>query len=287
MTEVSIIIVSYNTADITLECIKSVYEKTQGVDFEVIVVDNNSQDGSAAAIEEAFPLVKVIKCTENLGFGRANNLGMKDLNSKYILLLNPDTVLKNNAVKILFDFMQENPSAGAAGGMLYDIEGRRTHSFGRLPLMKDKLALTFLPHIFLSKDMRNKFDLDSLNENRETGYITGADLMLRRSILEKTGVFDPDFFLYYEETEFQFRIKKAGYKIYIVPEAEIIHLEGKSLNKKSRREESYKSEYLYYKKCYKLTKFSLFKLAFFIYLFPRFFSNPKMILRVLKYVLGN
>ena len=119
----------------------------------------------------------------------------------------------------------------------------------------------------------------------EVGYISGADLILRRDVIDKTGAFDEDFFLYYEETELQYRIKKAGYKIYVVPQAEIMHLEGKSSNKKTMRLESYKSEYLYFKKCYKLTKFSPVKLIFLAVLSIRFFSHPKMISEVIKYIL--
>lgn len=286
MKDVSLIIVSYNTKELTLACIKSVYEKTQNLSYEILVVDNNSSDGSVEAIEESFPEVRVIKSNENLGFGKANNLGIGLSQSKYVFLLNPDTVLKNNAVKILYDFMENHPEAGAAGGMLYDDEGKRTFSFGRLPLLKEKIQLIMLPHIFLSKEIRGKINYDDVNEISEAGYISGADLMIRREVLNKTGCFDNDFFMYYEETELQFRIKKAGYKIFIVPAAEIIHLEGKSSNNKLRREQSYKSEYLYYKKCYNLSKFSPFKIIFFIYLFPRFFSKPDMILRVIKYVIG-
>ena len=151
-------------------------------------------------------------------------------------------------------------------------------------MLQDKVKLILLPHFLLNKDIRGKINLDEIKDIQEVGFISGADLMLRRDVINKTGAFDNDFFLYYEETELQYRIKKTGYNIYIVPKAQILHLEGKSSSKKSRREESYKSEYLYYKKCYKLTKFSPFKIIFFMYLFWRFFSNPQMIYRVVKYV---
>ena len=284
MSDVAVIIVSYNTKELTLKCIESIYEKTQNVNFEVVVVDNNSQDGSPDAIAEKFPDIKVIKNNENLGFGKANNVGIEQSQSKYVFLLNPDTILKNNAVKILYDYMESNEIAGAAGGMLYDIDGNKTFSFGRLPLLKDKVKLILLPHFLLSKDIRGKINFNNIQDIQEVGFISGADLMLRRDVINKTGAFDKDFFLYYEETELQYRIKKTGYNIYIVPQAKILHLEGKSSSKKSRREESFKSEYLYYKKCYKLTKFSPFKIIFLMYLFGRFFSKPQMIYRVVKYI---
>lgn len=285
MPDLSIIIVNYNTKDDTVNCIESVIAKTQELDYEIIVVDNASEDGSVETIKNKFADVKIIKNSKNLGFGKANNIGIEKSNSKYVFLLNPDTVLKNNAVKILYDYMEKHPNVGASGGMLFDANDKRTFSFGKLPIMKDKIALTFLPRVFLGRDIRGKINLNDITNAREVGFICGADLILRRSVIDETGGFDNDFFLYYEETELQYRIKKAGYKICIVPEAEIIHFEGKSLDNIARREESYKSEYMYYKKCYKLTKVSPFKLIFFIYMFPRIFSKPKMILNVVKHIL--
>ena len=131
--DVSIILVNYKTKDLTLNCIKSIYEKTTGVDFEIIVVDNNSQDGSAEAIEQEFQNVKVIYNKINVGFGAANNIAIKQAKGKYILCLNTDTFLINNAIKIMFDFMEEkaNQQVGVCGGILYDSNNKKIKTINK------------------------------------------------------------------------------------------------------------------------------------------------------------
>ena len=120
--DISIIIVNYNTKKLIKNCLKSVFEKTQGINFEVYVVDNNSRDGSCEMIEQDFPQVKLIKNTKNKGFGAANNIAIRESNAKYVFLLNSDTILLNNAIKIFFDFMEkpENQKISCCGGNLYN-----------------------------------------------------------------------------------------------------------------------------------------------------------------------
>ncbi len=252
--DVSIILVSYNTKDLTINCLKSVYEKTKELDFEIIVVDNNSQDGSVEMLEEEFPNIKLIKNKENKGFGSANNIAIKQAEGKYIFLLNTDTILDNNAIKIFFDFMEkeENQNAGACGGNLYDENSNRIHSSGKLPSIK-RIAFTSIGLNLIFKNFYKKTfctdDAKEVNKVTKTGFITGADLFLRKSVIDKTGSFDEDFFMYYEDSELQYRIQKSGYLIYIVPNARIYHLTKTpktstiDLVKKLR-----KNEYLYFKK---------------------------------------
>lgn len=232
-SDVSIIIVSFNTKELTKNCINALYEKTQDLNYDVWVVDNASKDGSAEMIKSEFPQVKLIESGENLGFGKANNLAITKSEAKYCFLLNSDTILLNNAVKILFDFMEkpENNLVAACGGNLYDEELKPTTSFGRLPDIESLLIRhTALKLVFpkQNKQIKNYEQSIDRTQEQEVGYISGADLMLRKSALAHTGAFDEKFFLYYEETELQHRIKKNGYKIYFVPEAQIVHLEGKS-----------------------------------------------------------
>lgn len=291
MKDVSIIIVNYNTAQMTVDCIKSVYEKTNGLDFEIFVVDNASKDNSCELIEQNFPEVRLIKSNENLGFGRANNLAMEKAEGKYVFLLNSDTILKNNAVKILFDFMENNEVAGACGGNLFTKEDKHTISYFNALNLKTKIVKTlclvnFFPDI---KARLNEKGHNEKNEQKEVEVISGADLMLRKSVLDKTGGFDSDFFLYYEETELQFRIKQAGYKIFIVPESEIYHLEGATTtkNRKSRRYEFLRGEYLYLKKTEPDNKLFLIRLICMFSHLLRLFSSPKMILKLWKYMWKN
>lgn len=259
--EVSIILVSYNTKDLTRNCLNSVYEKTQGVDFEIYVVDNNSQDGSCEMIEQEFPQVKLIKNTENKGFGAANNIAIKQSTSKYVFLLNTDTVLLNNAVKIFYDFMEkpENQKVAVCGGNLYNEDMSHQHSYGNFPSL-GRIAFTVLGLNFIFKSYYNKkFNPKGENNNNElkkVDYITGADMFMRKSVLEEVGLFDEDFFLYFEETELTYRMNKAGYKSIIIPDAQIIHLCGLSGEISLEKLKLFRSsELLYFEKtCNKLIR---------------------------------
>ncbi|MDR1985241.1 MAG: glycosyltransferase family 2 protein [Prevotellaceae bacterium] len=239
--DVSIIIVNYNTKTLLKQCLKSVFEKTKDIEFEIIVVDNFSADGSQQMMKVEFPNVKLIESPENLGFGRANNLGAKSATGKYLMLLNSDTILRNNAIKILFDFIDKNAKIGICGGNLFNEDKKPTHSYSSLPCFTQELKrLLLIPN-------RNYFN--HTNKPQKVGYITGADLMIRAEIFNRLNGFDSDFFMYYEESELTYRVKKEGYKVYSVPQAEIIHLERKSFSDNGNRLEMiFKSCKIYYKK---------------------------------------
>lgn len=251
--DVSIILVSYNTEDLTRACLNSIYEKVKDIKFDVWVVDNNSHDNSVDMIKSEFPQVNLIENKKNSGFGSANNMAMKQSNAKYYFLLNTDTVLVNNAVKILFDFMENNHNVGACGGNLFDENMEYAKSFGLLPDIKTLLIRhTPLKLVFpkANKKIKNYEKNIDRNKTQKISFISGADLMLRKSVLNKTGLFDERFFLYYEETELQHRITKAGYDIFYVADAEIIHYEGKSSTSLNAAIRSLKSQSLYYRLCY-------------------------------------
>ncbi len=290
MVDISIVLVSYNTKEMTKECLNSVYEKTKDIDFDIWVVDNNSADGTCEMIESEFPNVNLIKNKDNRGFGFANNQAFEKITAKYVFLLNTDTILINNAVKKLFDFMEKSPNAAACGGNLYNSNMQSVHSYGYFPTIKTKLLKTLgvwwlCPFEF--KKIHDKGNNET-NEFKTVDLIIGADLMLRKSVLDFVGYFDKDFFLYCEESELQFRIKKAGYEIYILPEAKIFHFETQSsTNRVLRRKHRLISEYLFYKKCYGIKKYSPVKLLFMISHLPRLISNYDMILEVWYYILKN
>jgi len=283
--DVSIVLVNYNTKQLTIDCLQSIYEKTYGVNFEVFVVDNASQDGSSDVIKELFPQVKLIENPENIGFGRANNVGIKNSNGKYVFLLNTDTVLINNAVKILFDFMEKTPEAGACGGNLFDADREPVHSFGFLKTPIEHL-IRFLGFRYLCKRIKNNTNRGKL---QEVGQIIGADLMLRKSVLDEVGVFDERFFLYFEESELQCRIQKAGHKIFYIPDAFIFHFEGGSSkkNKKFRRQIIAQSEYLYFSLCYNSYPKILLKLLCTIPQLYRLIISPSYTFKALKYIWSN
>lgn len=234
MPDVSIIIVNYNTYETTSQCIESIFRQTLDVDFEVILVDNASTDAS----RERFSSDDRITCIfqdENLGFGRANNAGLAKSNARNVLFLNPDTILINNAVKILSDFLDSNPSVGACGGNLYSESLRPEFSFSR-----------FFPGIFSEMDglfenipskvrFGKNANFNHTGKPLDVAYISGADLMVRKSTLDRIGAFNPKFFLYFEETELCWRIRNSGLRIMSVPDAKTIHLESKAIGDKKDR----------------------------------------------------
>ena len=238
--DVSIIIVNYNTEDLTLQCLESVYSITNGLTFEVVVVDNASKDDSVLKIKQLFPQTILIQSDTNLGFGCANNLGYQSSKGEFIFLLNSDTILINNAIKILWQFLNNHDDIAIVGGQLYAKDGlTKVHSYSCI-----------FPSIFMEIDELLSHRLTSfIDKNRQkrgkkdgffnVAYITGADMMLRRSDIEKLGFFDPAFFLYFEETELAYRYYNNGKISAFVSESKIIHLEGGSFSLAKTRSKFY------------------------------------------------
>jgi len=247
---VSIVIVNYNTKDLLVDCIESIYQKTKDLAFEILVVDNDSHDGSEVLIRNKFPEIHFIQSGANIGFGRANNLGMQKAKGEYIFLLNSDTILLNNAVAILSSYLDKNSAVAVCGANLYNVNEQPTDSFCQIMpgIATDADVLfgsVFSKMRYGKNSIFNYSDQDLILD----GYITGADMMIRKKVLEEVGLFDPDFFMYFEETELIWRIKKRRYAIASVPAAKIIHLEGASeMIKENTMRRMIKSKYLYFEK---------------------------------------
>lgn len=239
--DVSIILVTYNTLSMTTECIKSILEFTKDVSFEIILVDNASHDGSKDYFEKC-PKIKYIYNNNNQGFGVANNIAMKYAHGRNVLFLNTDTLLNNNAVKILSDFLDGHPQAGGCGGNLYDANGLPSYSFCKwFPSIKEQLDC--LTHRVISRILfLGNFCFNKTKRIMEVAYVTGADLMVKREVLDECGFFDPRFFLYFEETELCYRIRRGGYKLFSVPEAEITHFGGSTVKRVNIQNREYYSE---------------------------------------------
>lgn len=271
--DVSIIIVSYNTKKLTLETLNSVYEKTTNLKYEAIVVDNNSQDDTVTEIKKHYPSVQVIENSSNLGFGAANNIGSKVAKGKYLFFLNSDTILINNAIKKLFNFLENNANIGAVGGNLYFKDATPTTSMNRLfPGVLSEIDNFFfnLPSNLYFK--KNVFFNYSNKPLIFKGNISGADLMINKKLFEEINGFDKDFFMYYEETELLYRICKKNYKVALIPDAKIIHLEGASENKKDiSHRRSFNSKWKYLKKTNKSRLIPLIHFLFQITAFQRKF----------------
>ncbi|MDO9276312.1 MAG: glycosyltransferase family 2 protein [Lutibacter sp.] len=255
---VSIIIVNFNTKDLLANCLQSIYEQTHNLNFEIIVVDNASNDGSQSFVKSNFPQVILVQSKINLGFGLANNLGANQSKGEFLFFLNSDTILVENSVKILFDFFKLNEASlniGVLGSILID-ERFQTNGFGsHFPTCKEEniLNLKKIPLIkLLMSDLKNKEYVLS-KDYFEIDYVIGADMFMRKALFEKLNGFCKDFFMYYEESDLQIRIKNIGLKRYITTKTKIIHLEdgsGKIIKKYSNRKRTivHKSKNIYLKK---------------------------------------
>lgn len=259
--DVSVIIVNYNTQKLTQQCVDSIFAKTSGLEFEVILVDNASTDGSRDCFS-ADKRITYLYSEENLGFGRANNLGAKQATGTYLFFLNSDTYLVNNAIYLLWEQMENFPReersrVACAGCMLTNENGEYIHSYAKFPTMWHSfLSATLYPvlwklHFIPQMPTTSNYDFEKFGSACfDVDYITGADLMIRKSVAERYGLFDSDFFMYSEETELQYRYMKAGLRRVIVKEPGIVHLEGGSNKQKSpyRTTIVLRSMLLYFKK---------------------------------------
>jgi GT2 family glycosyltransferase len=226
--ELSIIIVSYNVRQLLLGCIQSVIDTTTGLNYEIIVVDNASADKSADAVKKIYPQVKVITNNENVGFARANNQGLEVSIGDFLLLLNPDTVVKSGAIRTVLEFMKNTPDAGLATCRLLNPNGSLQKSIRPFPTVKENL----LKALFIGKLLYWQYWKKTYYkpEPVEIDYCTGAFMMVRRQALGDMPLLNPEFFMYAEEKDLAFRLKKLGWNSYFVPFGEVIHYGGASTN---------------------------------------------------------
>jgi len=233
--DLSIVIVSFNTRRLLEECLHSVYASLaeSHLTGEVIVVDNASQDGSAAMVRESFPQVRLIANEDNRGFATANNqalralgYGTESLSPRYVMLLNPDTVVRGNALTTLVRFMDENPKAGACGARLIHSDGRFQHSAFAFPTLF-QVFFDFFPinHRLTDSRLNGRYPrrLYQAGQPFPIDHPLGATLMVRREAIVQVGLIDERFFIYCEEIDWCLRIKAAVWDISCVPEAEIVH----------------------------------------------------------------
>lgn len=247
--DISVVIVNYNSYSLLKDCIRSIEEYSKDLDYEIIVVDNNSPQRDIEEVESTFTNVRLIQHTKNAGFGIANNLGAKVAKGEFLFFLNPDTVFLNNAMLYFLNFLQQTKQkVGAVGSVLLskDLTANASYSESFISYYKDVLA-GVLNVLFESSSKPNQF---ISGPSKEVAWVSGADLFIRKSVFEQIGGFDENFFMYYEENDLQRRLFNAGFKNYIVNGPRIIHLEGGgvakiSLNKKRVIDTS---KFYYYKK---------------------------------------
>jgi len=226
---ISVVIVSYNARDTLRDCLTSLFTHPPDLEMEVFVVDNHSADGSAHMVKQKFPQVRLIANTENCGFAAANNQAFRLAKGSYVVLLNPDAFVKPGAIEAAVDFMERMPRCGVSGGRLVDPSGRLAPSARRFPNWRAKLfSLTGMSSRYPTSRVFNRHDFGSFAHDRphEVDWVPGTFVVLRPKMLTEIGVFDERFFIYYEETDLCLRARQNGWKVYFVPDAEVIHIGG-------------------------------------------------------------
>ena len=223
--KLSIVIVNYNVREYLEKCLQSVQKAIAVIDGEVWVVDNNSQDDSVEVLHRDYPWVRLVVNTENMGFARANNLAIRQSQSDYVLLLNPDTVVEESTLRGVLDFMDAHPEAGGAGVMMHNADGSLAPESRRglpTPWVAGLKMLGFTKRYYMSNlpwDQPGRIDV-----------ISGAFCMLRRKAIDQVGLLDEDFFMYGEDIDLSYRLLKGGWQNWYLP-YEITHFKGKSTQK--------------------------------------------------------
>ena len=236
--DLSIVIVSYNVRELLARCLQSVFSIQNSVfsgskqlNTEVFVVENASQDGSAAMVREKFPSVHLIENAENRGFAAANNQAFAHTRGRYVLMLNPDTEVRAGALETLVQFMDAHPRAGACGGKLVYGDGTLQYSAFAFPTLA-QIFLDFFPLNWRLTDSRlnGRYPCEWYARGApfQIDHPLGADFLVRCEAAEQVGWLDDQFFIYCEEIDWAMRIRRAGWQIWCVPQAEIVHHEAQS-----------------------------------------------------------
>ncbi|KAB2841752.1 MAG: glycosyltransferase, partial [Melioribacteraceae bacterium] len=254
MTDLSIIIVNYNVKEFLQNLLQSIEKASSNLSVETIIVDNASDDGSIEMLHKNFPQIKLIENKKNIGFGAANNQALEIAKGKYILLLNPDTIVKEDTFSEMIKFFETHSGAGMAGCKVLNPDGTLQLACRRgFPGPWTSFTKVIgLSKIFPNSKLFARYNLTFLDENQtyEVDAISGSFMMLRKEVYEKIGGFDPDFFMYGEDLDLCYRTQKAGFKVYYVHSTEIIHYKGES-TKRSKIDETkifYDAMHLFVKK---------------------------------------
>jgi GT2 family glycosyltransferase len=231
--DLSICIVNWNTEVVLKGCLQSVYQRAQGIAYEIFVVDNGSVDGSVEMVKNLFPEVCLILNQRNKGFAAANNQALRLAKGRYILFLNPDTLIHDGALKRMVQFMEEHPEAGAIGCKLLNPDGSIQHSIRQFPsFIVALLGSTILERLPFFRGKMKNFKMKGFTFDRmeEVDAVCGAALMVRKDLLDEVGEMDEAYFMFIEELDLCRRIKARGDTIYFLPNAVITHLGGESRN---------------------------------------------------------
>jgi hypothetical protein len=241
--DLSIVIVNWNTSALLIQCLDSIYQAVPRLTFEIIVVDNGSTDDSVSAICNKFPDVRIISNDLNLGFAKANNQGLAAGRGRYFLLLNSDTLVLPDALNRLVAVADHNPGVGIIGPKLLNMDGTLQKSWATFPTFWSELV---------GKNFRRRHSVANSQFAYEVDWIMGACMLVRSEIVTDVGMLDEDYFMYSEETDWCYRTKRKGWKVWYLSNSEIYHLGGGSANRSNLTQLVllYRSKIFFFRKHY-------------------------------------
>jgi N-acetylglucosaminyl-diphospho-decaprenol L-rhamnosyltransferase len=262
--DMSIVLVCWNNKDFLDDCLRSLYEGNLKCSYDVLVVDNGSTDGSQKMLAEKYPQVQLIQNENNIGLAAACNQGTLATTGRYVLLLNNDTIVNGPALDVLVAFLDAHPEAAAAAGRLLNPDGSFQSGYAAFSTLWEEFLLVTR----IGRNIWPAFPRHGESkEPKAAGWLSSACLLLRRSALDQVGLLDESYFIYGDETDLQYRLNKAGWKVYFVPDSTIIHIGGGSMNRWGRRHRVYRGKLLFYKKHYGFLNNFLLRTMFFVMTF--------------------
>lgn len=265
MLDLSIIVVNWNAKDLLRKCLEHVIATTEATSYEIIVVDNASSDGSQHMLRQDFSDVRLIPNTENVGFAAANNQGIAISSGRYVLLLNSDAFVEAQTIDMMVKFMDEHPEAGmSACKLLYEDGSLQPSCYAFPTLLTEFYTALQLDKLFRRSPVFGRFLMTwwDFNDVRDVDTVMGAFMLVRREVVEQVGMMDESYFMYSEESDWCYRIKKQGWKILYNPEVQAVHLWGGS-SQRVRTEmflQLYRSKVTFFRKHYGALAAALLKL---------------------------
>ena len=243
----AIVLVGWNNKDYLEPCLQSLCDTGMRRAVEVVVVDNGSTDGSQAMLAAQFPHVRLVQNDRNVGLARASNQGIQCTDAPFVLLLNNDTLVDGRSLDAMVEFMQATPDAGAVGGTLLNGDGSFQAGYNNFSSLPEELAIaTRLGELLWPGYPSHR----TRGGVRSVDWLSSACLLLRRSALSQVGLLDESYFIYGDEADLQFRLVRAGWKVYYLPDVKTIHFGGRSLDRWRRRKMVYRGKMLFYRKNY-------------------------------------
>jgi GT2 family glycosyltransferase len=256
--QLAVVVVTYRSIETIEACLRSV--QAEGEPAEVVVVDNASDDGTAALVRERFPEVTLLENRTNEGFGRAANRGWRETTAPYVVILNPDTELRPGAARALLDFAAAHPRAGLVGPRVLNADGTLQHSCFRFPSLR-MVVTGFFGLIPLDSPANGRYRVEEYDHPHEVEHLLGACLLVRRAAAEQVGLMDERFYMYFEETDLCYRMRAAGWQNWYTPAATVVHRGAHSTSREPERmsAEFYRSQARFYRKHYSLGRLLAFK----------------------------